>query len=387
MKTNTALFLCLLLGTALASAAEMKVNDKIPLAHFSSALNHDTFTYQDVLLVQIYRQNPGLPDTITNAPRSELTEANQFWGPLVKEAKLPTDLMVKGAGREPFPPSIFAGRYIQDQQAIKLPKFLSPLRIRKTWQELTKPPDETSAAQISYAQDFIKGDTTWNAQGAIGWDISQNWPGTNHLALTTLHLTPNAAFDRVTGKNPTDSLQFRLPVEAELAYGELPGPRPIESQWLRITPLYATDFSFKSDQVGGELEWEPLGESIMLGGYREIPGLGLQFDLHAFLHVEGGSVLDAGSNTNLVEGSSFLRIGPNVALKVRLASYHNLVFNASVADYEKIAFDNPATRLFSTGLSWEVVKGFSVEFAYRLGRIPLAAQKVNGLTLGIGLKF
>lgn len=387
MRTFTCILACL--AALQAGAVESKVNDKIPLAHFSSTGDH-RFSYQDVLLVQIYRQNPNLPESITNAPRHELIGTDKFWGPLVKHAETAADQIIKGAGQPPYPASIFAPKDLQASQAFMVPDFLSPLRVRKTWQQLSMDdPDQADAAKVSLERDFIKGDSVWTAHGAVGWDFSKARSGTNRLDLTGLHFVPNVAFDRVTGKKPIDSLEFRLPLELEFAYATLPDSSSplVESHWIRITPLHATDFSFRSQQIGGEFEWEPLGERIWLGGYREIPAFGLQFNLHAFLHVEGGSVLDSGSNTNLVEGNGFFRGGPNIALKIRPADYHKLVLKASWIEYEKFAFVNRSTRLFSTGLSWELAKGLSVEFEYRKGRIPITAEKVDGITLGIGLKL
>jgi hypothetical protein len=372
-----------------ADSLDRKVAGKVPLAHFSSARN-GSFTSNDLVRIIIFREHPTMA-AITNWTAVDFQAPGL--APVVGRASRAVEqIIARTSDPAPYPARLLTDSDIEVKGKIPLPKFLEPLRIRKSWDQLANAEfDEVEAAKISFNRNFLDSESTLKANGVVGYDFSKS----STSLVREYHLIPNIAFDRVRGdeKGDVDSLNFRFAISAELAPKN--ASLPIESHLVRVAPLYASDFGLRSGQVGGEVEWEPIGSKIWLGELKVLPtGQKELFTVlpRAFVHFEGLSVLDAGSNTNLVKGFEYFRLGPVVELKFGFGRdaqeyLQKLNFPVSWRQYEALSDDTKETRLLTAGATYELFKNVTLEAEYKKGRTPLTAEKVESFEVGLGLKF
>jgi len=381
------------LAPAADDSGNRKVADKVELSRFSSK-GDGTFTSNDIIRIFLARHDPKLAaKLVTATPQDfEALGTNLIMAPRIRLAVQDYDQLMRHAK----PGSIRADDFYDEELGVpkgelEIPEWLQPFRVRDSWERLTDPKDETEAAQVSFTRDFRADDTVWKFKGAAGYELEVPDIG----PLSKVRFVPNVSFDRVTGgDDESDSLAFRLPLQAR--YEVKARPFPLTSTLFRLSPVHQTDFEFDSQQVGGEFEMEFIGRALALGQSVPIPlgnrKEGLSLIGHLFVHVEGGSVLDNGSNTNLNEGESYFRIGPVAQLKLGFGRdmpnlLQGLSFSAEWREYEALRRGTRATRLFTGGLSYAFFDNVTLEVKYRKGRIPLTEEKVESLDVGLGFKF
>lgn len=267
------------------------------------------------------------------------------------------------------------------------------IRIRDKWQDIKyfDPGDQTQeevpyskakAATFAYTHDFLTNGNTWSIHGAIfrEFDLTNSPVG-------PITLVPSVTLDKVQTadvKKQVDSLVFR-----GAAVKNIP---PVNDfyQDLRFGALYATDVNFRSAQVGGEIEWEPLQNHWGLGAYKGFyPNSPVLYRLQAFLHAEAGDILDAGRNPNLKEGTGFFRIGPFIQAELKPVFWDRLTLSARWEDYEAPTSDARSTRLFITAASvaFDAKDHFTLEIKYKKGRQPLTAEKQETFEIALGVKL
>jgi hypothetical protein len=281
-------------------------------------------------------------------------------------------------------------KLINEQGDISLFNF----RIRDKWQDIKyfDPGDQTQeevpyskgkAATFAYTHDFRTNGNTWSIHGAI----FREFPFTDCPLIGPITFVPSATLDKVQTadlKKRVDSLIFR-----GAAVKNIP-PAKDFYQDMRAGALYATDVSFRSAQVGGELEWEPLQNHWGLGAYKGFyTNSPVLYRLQAFVHAEVGDILDAGRNTNLKEGAGFFRIGPFAQVELKPIFWDRLTLTARWEEYEALASGAKSTRLFTTGASiaFDPKEHFTLEIKYKKGRQPLTAEKQETFELALGVKF
>jgi hypothetical protein len=380
-----------------ARAEERKVANRLPLSGFSS--HHDgRYTFNDIVRICLFRDNPSMTN-IVSLSDEDLKDPNlqKLLGPQIHLAKAAALAVTAGQPGPSYSESILSDQFINYvpppppllrhlERAIK-----THVRLRQSWDQLSLPDAGTNVnpALFSYTRDVAKDANQWSAVGAFGYDFvcSSN-------VYSKWDFLPNASFDRVSSSQTNDdSLVFRAP----LVYTHFSRDGWVQAQSVRLTPLYATDFEFRSSQVGGEVEWEPqVLNDLWLGNGHPLPhpGIGHEFVLlfpRAFIHFEGGSVLNAGENKNLADGRSFFRGGPNIQLQVKagrdLPSLKNISLAAGWQEYEALRSRTVATRLFFAQASYKLTGNLDFEVQYREGRIALTGQFVQTVTVGLGLKL
>jgi len=268
------------------------------------------------------------------------------------------------------------------------------IRIRDKWQDIKyfDPGDQTQeevpyskakAATFAYSHDFLTNGNTWSIHGAIFREFDL----TNCPILSPVTLVPSVTLDKVESsdlKKRVDSLVFR-----GAAVKNIP-PLSTFYQDARLGVLYATDVNFRSAQVGGELEWEPLQNHWGLGAYKGFyPNSPILYRLQMFLHAEAGDILDAGRNKDLKEGTGFCRLGPFLQAELKPVFWDRLTLTARWEEYEALTSDTKSTRLFTTGASiaFDPKEHFTLEIKYRNGRQPLTTEKQEAFDLAFGVKF
>jgi hypothetical protein len=253
--------------------------------------------------------------------------------------------------------------------------------------------DAADGAVVSYINDFKQDTEQWQIQGALlypirygtGRDISA---GTRVLSAYTF--VPSVSFDRKFHSTDTaaeiDTLAVRLGSEWEVA-----GGRILPRQYFRASPVYATDFDFKSAVIAGELQYEALRESWGLGAPRSCLWRNFNCQWRAILHLEGGKTLDPGDKANLTEDEEFLRLGPklNATIQPTYQYFSRLELKLSWFYLEELLEGEGASDLFESALSWRLDdRGhLRLRAQYRNGDLPLTRDKVSIFTTGLEVKF
>lgn len=253
--------------------------------------------------------------------------------------------------------------------------------------------DAADGAIVSYTNDFKQDTEEWQIQGALLYPIRYDTgreitSGTRTLSAYTF--VPSVSFDRKFHSTDTaseiDTLAFRLGSEWEVA-----GGRIFPKQYFRASPVYATDFDFKSAVVAGELQYEALRESWGLGAPRSCLWGSFNCQWRAILHLEGGKTLDPGDKSNLIEDEEFLRLGPklNATIQPTYQYLSRLELKLSWFYLEELLEGEGASDLFESALSWRLDdKGhLRLRAQYRNGDLPLTRDKVSIFTTGLEVKF
>lgn len=388
MKTSLVILFSFILPLA-GFGTEPKVSG-IPLSKFATG-PQGTFTENDLTRVFLVKRFPELKD-MANSPDAALDDPNLQR--MVTSARMFTATMIQNLpGKQPYALSDVERAYkahYPDEPS------LFGFRLRQSWESMSFSVPETNVAKakpatIAFTRDFLKSSSSWTVHGALMYPFTHEFPeGTNSdsLEFTAIAWVPSISLDKVTGvKQPVDSLVFRAANEDEFSYGS----SQIAQHWIsthlvRITPFYGTDTHFKSSQVGGELDYEPVNDDIGLGVF---VGDLIPHRFRLFLHNEVGNVIDAGGNTNLVTGNTYYRIGPDIGIDLQIKALPGLTGSVRLQDYEKVTAHTRSTRLFIASLSYNIdPQGHvAIQAEYRLGRLPITAEKTETLTLGLGLKF
>lgn len=254
--------------------------------------------------------------------------------------------------------------------------------------------DAADGAVISYTSDYKQETEEWQVQGALLYPIRYDTGRElveGKRVLSAYTFVPSAAFDRKFHSTDTgseiDTLAFRLGSEWEVS-----GGRIFPRQYLRIAPVYATDFEFESAVVAGEMQYEALKESWGLGAPRLCFWENFKCQWRAILHLEGGKTLDAGDKSNLVEDEEFLRFGPKLSATVQPTwkSLERLELKLSWFYLEEMLSDEEgASDLFESALSWRLDDNghLRLRAQYRHGDLPLTRDKVSIFTTGLEVKF
>jgi hypothetical protein len=258
---------------------------------------------------------------------------------------------------------------------------------------------------LSYAYNQLKSTDTWTAQGSLiaGILLHGAPPDGEAPYLSEVLLTPSVTFDKVTGSGATqktDSLVFRLGSLYEVPGLQFSGTDPqapaLVTQYFRFNFTHATDWEFESQILGGELEWEPVPIGIAFAPLdRWLPLHGPildQFEVffRGYLHAEGGSVLDPGQKKDLASiPGDYARAGFHVEVNLKPIHFQRLTLSASYDDFESMVANSPSEHMFIAlgQLAIDDKGTASLTLQYRNGRLPLTLDRVEDVTIGIGLKF
>jgi len=397
-----------------------------PVKNFSS--NHDdTLTRDDLWVFLLYKENPTLD---ASKPLSlEMRRAALVF------AKTQQRLVLLVHDADALGPGPYKSADIQRVYGPKQPQLALPTKgtfevavnppnpmaprpnnwailIRQSYEQLdfynnkAKPQTLAKPAIFSYAWNELKGQDVWTAQGAVmlpfGFPQDQNI-STTHPYLADIFVVPSVTFDRLTGSGvdktkQTDSLTFRLGSDFEFNNVALPPLPPLDksasttSHDFRLNFTHATDFEFRSQLVGGELDWEPTWLDGAIGVYKPLFWTDdpIWFRLRFYLHSEAGSVLDPGTKKDLASiPGDFVRMGFFGQVEVRPKAFQRLVFTVNYQDYESLISGSPSSHLFTAAvqLNLDASGNFSLNARYRNGRLPFTLDPVEDVTVGLGLLF
>ena len=189
----------------------------------------------------------------------------------------------------------------------------------------------------------------------------------------------------------TDSLIFRVGSDTEFAnvnmFNLLNGLQDI-----RLNFSHATDFGFRSQVLGGEADWEPTDIGKALGDYKPLFGAGspFRYRLRLYLHSEAGSIVDPGRKAALATAADqYARIGFFSQVEIQPSNFNRATLVVSYFDYESLMSNSVSAHLFTSGftLGLDEAGSVSLQIKYRNGRLPITLDKVEDITVGLGLKL
>jgi hypothetical protein len=308
--------------------------------------------------------------------------------------------------------------------------------IRQSWSDVLSAEDlsQTGKAKIgdlvgatfSFANDARSRTETWTAIGTLIVPFDYKLlPVRGGWSPDEFMVAPSLSIDRVSTSHDTktepNQVLFRMGLfsDWEESYGALQ---------LRGAFVYGTDTGFRTSMPAFEAELEPqliwrpevnaqtgktdFATTYLKIGYKNIlipktPALKdqsdnslLDYQLRVYLHTEGGSLEDAGTTFNTVNGS-FLRIGPEVQLRVnapKLVFDRPLSFTGSYSYLPAITGTSQHDSLLTLNLTLGLLpvnppgdtslqQKISLNLGYTEGGLDFTKQKVRQYTLGLSVLY
>ncbi len=277
-----------------------------------------------------------------------------------------------------------------------------PFLIRDAYiaHSITVPPDPGKAdagAKVSYTKDFTTHDDIFGLTGAIMipkvWSLNTEFSGDpNTPRITAISVAPGMEFDgqisRKSGVSDKSLLAFRFLGEVETQGGP-----PFTTQYFRLGGYYRTDFQGEASIYGIQAEWQPVNIRQGLGGARHIEGTPFSVRFMPVLRAEFERVDDAGRFKDVVSGSEYLRLGPQLewslwfnegpferlSLHARFWYLWNTINRAETKDRSFFQAD-ALFRLDEAG-------NIAIDARYRNGRPPTTGIETHDFTIGLALKW
>ena len=392
----------LILGQPLRSETAEAKPTKPELDKFSSKHN-GTLTEDDLYLLFLYEQNPALSK---KAPPDQLTPEQRAAAIIFARAN--QDVILKVHDLTSAPTHTFAEvtqiRHFKLPGAAPKPLLPAGFLLRSAYEQLDlgtdpKPGDKAQPANLSYAHNSLTDQDTWTAQGTLMRPFvpfEEKHPLVGAPYLSEIQIVPSVTFDRLTGSGvaitkQTDSLIFRVGSDTEFAnvnmFNLLNG-----LQNIRLNFSHATDFGFRSQVLGGEADWEPTDIGKALGDYKPLFGAGspFRYRLRLYLHSEAGSIVDPGRKAALATAADqYARIGFFSQVEIQPSNFNRATLVVSYFDYESLMSNSVSAHLFTSGftLGLDEAGSVSLQIKYRNGRLPITLDKVEDITVGLGLKL
>jgi hypothetical protein len=269
-------------------------------------------------------------------------------------------------------------------------------------------------ATFSYGHNGKTDSDTWTAIGSLIFPWVYSKSVVPSLFPPLLALAPSVSLDRVstshTSTGETDQLLFRLGIYAEW-YEPFWGL--MTSLQARAAPVYGTNTGFDARMPGAEADFEPswlfnnsgTHECLYKIGYKNTilpkePLLEdgsdqsrLDYQVRAWLHVEGGDIQDIGASFAPVRGS-FFRLGPTAQLRVNFPTLYK-GFSVTAQYSYLFAIEGPIDHasLFSVSAALAILadtaqhEKVSLSASYIKGGLNFTKQDVDTFTLGLSVLF
>lgn len=281
----------------------------------------------------------------------------------------------------------------------KAPKSPIPgLLIRRKSEDITITKDsqafnKTQGALFAYTRDIQNDNDIWQARGALLYPLRHNikgaYPKPDKKVFSSISLVPGITFDRLSNdkdeSKDLNSLSFQLGIEAEWAGGFF------DTQYLRVSPVYNTDFDFESEQILAKVQWEPVKLNWGIGTSKKIPMLPIEFRLRPIAHLEYGYVSDKGNNKSLDESDDYIRLGPKLKMDIwsTLEALERLTIHLDWQYLGGLSGKPDDSELFESGLTARLDPAgrFQLELTYRNGDVPIIQKSTESIDLGLNIKF
>ncbi len=262
-------------------------------------------------------------------------------------------------------------------------------------------------ATFSYAHNGRDDTDVWTAVGALIMSWEHDFALEPGPAPTRLAIAPSVSLNRVaTNSSSTkevDSVLYRMGIYAEWYLAPTP---PVKLQ-MRAAGVYASDTSGQGSLPGYEVDFEPRWQSEGLPlGYKKVlikkvtekdrsDWSALDFQLRAWLHIEGGDVQDNGKSWDPTKGE-FFRMGPAVQLQLnapRVVWGRDASLTALYSYLPAISGTGQHQSYFKLSSTYDFVKDdvhnykVSLTAQYEKGGLNFTKEDVDIFTLGLGILY
>ena len=200
---------------------------------------------------------------------------------------------------------------------------------------------------------------------------------------------PSITFDRL--KNDADSTKETSSLVFRMGWEWQGGDSANLDGWYARTNLaYATDFDFKSVQVAGEAEFQPVVSSWGIDNYKKL-GLGFEARWRPLLRMETGYVFDDGGRAGLKDDELFLRMGGRLSAELRhgATSLRDWTLRLDATLLEGLAGEPDENEMYEVRARRQLDKEghLNLELGWRKGETLLVQDDVQTLTFGLSLKY
>jgi hypothetical protein len=296
--------------------------------------------------------------------------------------------------------------------------FKSP-RVRQNWWDVLNEEDPSQTnpaaqklgdlvgATFSYVDDEHAGTETWSAVGALIFPWQHAFDVKNWWTPARIALAPSVSINKVDTngdpKKETDSLLFRAGAYSDWDFNT----KPVSGLQLRGAFVYATDTAGRASLPGYEFDIEPRWQGSFPLGYQNIiirkealkadesDISALDYQVRAWLHLEGGDVQDNGKTWDQ-SGGSFFRVGPTVQFQLRAPK---LVFGNEFSVTALYTYLSPVSGVDAHNSFLKVTGALtllkneqlnhkiSLTADYQKGGLNFTKEDVDTFTLGLGVLF
>ena len=308
-------------------------------------------------------------------------------------------------------------------------------RIRRDWRDVLYDEDPSQddtrdkalgdlvGATLSYTRDGRADTDTWAAQGALILPYTRHFDSDAAFSLTQFAAAPSVSINRLsTNGDPaveTDTVLYRLGLYFDF-YGttRLGAPKEMQEDGgyaerpyhiqVRAAGVYVSDMDNRAGLRGYEADVElRYVNSVLPIGYKKIlikkhplqedrsDNSHLEYQLRAWLHIEGGEVQDAGEAWAATT-EPFFRWGPTLQFQLTAPSLPGGRALSLTALYSYLAAEKgPSDHewYFRSTLSYDLYKGAEENHAikinadYQRGGLNFTKEEVDSFTIGLGVLF
>ena len=266
------------------------------------------------------------------------------------------------------------------------PKFTAAgILLRETAEDISpstsaKAISKVKPAVFSFTRDFSAQTNTFIAKGAVMRPFKIN---------AHFFLAPSITFNRTVSKDTTKAANTLVPKIGFYFNLSKDKPRVIQAHLVRILANVATDFDFKSSQVGVEAEWEPVFKNVAgLGIYYLISeSIPIEYRLQFFTHTEAGYVFNKGNKENLESSSTYLRTGGKIGVDFRL--FETIGLSGGLRYLYGLAGVPQHSRYWTASAEYTIGPSGNIglKIDYQKGNVPLTSEEVNNIVVGFAVRL
>jgi hypothetical protein len=270
-----------------------------------------------------------------------------------------------------------------------------PFRLRKNSAELAKDVKDAKGATLGFTNDRLsEGNGAWNTQGILNYPIGfRREGGAGTGESITLEAGPAIEWKlaEVQGNSKKDvqELGFNVPTTIYLTPGS-----DVPALWvMQGKPYFQTDFSGGYRIYGFEASAEYVGalfgSPLGVGGFENIPGSNMQYQLRTIPKIDYSETERAGKYTTRKVGDDWFRIGGMVSLDLRLGgkNFNPLEIGVAYQLLETVSGSGGFSDLFVAHGTWWVSANTAITLEYSKGDTPVADKAIDLITLGLEFKY
>lgn len=257
---------------------------------------------------------------------------------------------------------------------------------------------KADGAIFSYNRLFSTDRNTWTTQGVL--EAPVRFPSDHsENSLQEVWYVPAVEFNQLSGNGviktkKIDSLTFQNGTFMVTDFDD------VGTSLIRASQVTETDFNFSSLLVGGEAEYEPVNDDAHLGTPEHLfvdKKSNLEWITvmqRLVLHLDGGTVLDAGNKPTLHDGQMYNRFGPVYSFDIYPGAQMNLpdaLASSSKLEFSYghyIGISGKACNDYKVNLNMSLdnqgIFGFTV--AYEHGGLDANGDRANQVTAGLVIK-